>query len=259
MTGCVQRVPALRVPGWQAIPNLVHGFYGRRGGVSGGPFAELNLSRRVGDDPQAVQENWRRMAGAFQGDFQFATSRQVHGTAVVTVDMPGAETETGDALVSNTAGVGLSVLTADCVPILLVAPQQRVVAAVHAGWRGTVAGIAERVVRHLERTFRIEPAALHVALGPAIGQCCYEVGSDLADALERRWGRMPEAIRRDQGPGARVDLRRATAIVLAHLGVRTANIVSVGPCTKCAATDYFSYRAAQVTTGRQLSFIGWLR
>src|SRR5262249_39887769 len=143
------RLPVLQVEGWEAIPDLVHGFYGRRGGASEGVFAALNLSVRVGDSPQAVEENWCRLTHALGGASRVVTMRQVHGADVATVDDAGAAVEEADALVSRARGVVLGVLTADCVPILLVAPHERVVAAVHAGWRGSVAGIARRAVQHL--------------------------------------------------------------------------------------------------------------
>lgn len=264
MVDSTSQLQVLRVPDWERIPHLVHGFCGRRGGVSRGVFAELNLSLRVGDEPEAVDENWRRVSRTTGGFLRFATMKQVHGTHVATVE-PG---ETGaveaDALVTRSCGVALSVLTADCVPILLVAPRHRVVAAVHAGWRGTVAGIAARTVQHLQATFNVEPVGVHAALGPAIGGCCYEVDRGIVDELERRWGAMPAAVGADPRQAkAMLDLRRANAALLTRAGVPETQISATGPCTRCAVTDYFSYRATAYAatgssaTGRQLSFIGW--
>jgi YfiH family protein len=261
------RLPILRVSDWAGIPHLVHGFCGRQGGVSRGDFAELNMSRHVGDHPAAVQENWRRVDGAIGGRVRFVIMTQVHGAHVTAVEPGMAEAVEADALVTRATGLALCILTADCVPILLVAPQHTVVGAVHAGWRGTVAGVAARTVRHLKDVLNVEPAALHAALGPAIGSCCYEVDRHIVDELERQWGAMPDAVCRDpHGPKARLDLRRANAVILASAGVPTTRISTTGPCTRCAATAYFSYRAATATagrtagngaTGRQLSFIGW--
>jgi YfiH family protein len=246
----------LQVPGWERIPQLVHGFCGRRGGVSCGVYAELNLSSRVGDETEAVRENWQRATAVSGGGMHFTTMHQVHGTDVVTV-VPGM-THAGeaDAMVTAAAGVALSVLTADCVPILLVAPQQRVAAAVHAGWRGTVAGIAARAVQHMQWLFKVEPDSLHAALGPAIGGCCYEVDRAIVDELEQRWGALPGPVR-SHTHKPRLDLRRANAAMLMQVGVREAHISHVGPCTRCATAEYFSYRAVGGETGRQLSFIGW--
>ena len=256
MADRTHRLPALRVPAWETIPDLVHGFLGRRGGVSRGSFAELNLSYRVGDRAEPVQENWRR-ASAEAGGMRRAHMRQVHGDRVVTVDAATTDAGEADAMVTTVATTVLGVLTADCVPILLVAPRHHVVAAVHAGWRGTLAGVAQRAVRHIAQTFGTPVTELRAALGPAIGGCCYEVDRDIADAVEHTWGRMPKAVRRDGGTKAMLDLRRANATILESIGVRPAHILSVGPCTRCTAAAYFSHRAARGPTGRQWSFIGW--
>ncbi len=261
------RLRILRVPQWNNLPHLVHGFCGRRGGCSQGAFAELNLSCDVGDDVDAVADNWRRVGRAVGAAMHFATMKQVHGTRIVTVRHRAGNKREADALVTREAGVALSILTADCVPILLAAPDHHAVAAVHAGWRGTIAGIAARTVRHMESRFTVPARSLRAALGPSIGGCCYEVDQDIVDRLEERWGAMPNAVRRDGPPDIRpgkalLDLRRANAAILARVGIPLANITCIGSCTRCAATKYFSYRAASLmsigaVTGRQLSFIGW--
>jgi YfiH family protein len=260
--GTAHPLHPLQVPAWKSIPGLVHGFCGRRGGVSRGDFAELNLSFRVGDAPAAVRENWRRVTDMFASVVQVVTMRQVHGTRVTVV--PDGRTDPGEAdgMVTRSRGVALGVLTADCVPILLAVPLRRTVAAIHAGWRGTVAGIAPRAVAYLAEQFDVTPAEILAALGPAIGGCCYEVDHDIVDELQQHWGAMPEAIVRQGRAKARLDLRRANAGLLTRAGVRPAAITTVGPCTQCSTSEYFSYRGRRAatgrpTTGRQLSFIGW--
>src|SRR5262249_3889875 len=153
----------------------------------------------------------------------------------------------------------------DCVPLLLVAPRHHLVAAVHAGWRGTLAGIAGRTLRYLHEQCGVTPDAVQAALGPAIGGCCYEVDAGVADALEGQGGGMPHAVRRRTAahvPSAKatVDLRQINRVQLCAAGVPAGAIVDIGPCTRCAVTEYFSHRGATqagTTTGRQLSFIGW--
>jgi len=253
----------LQVGGWQHIPGLVHGFCGRLGGVSRGPFAALNLATRVGDDAAAVGENWRRMRAVIGATMQMALPQQVHGAEVLAVDDGLVDQPAADAVAARVPQVAVAVLTADCAPLLLVAAGQHVVAAVHAGWRGTVAGIAARAIDFLQQRFAVPPAGVSAALGPTIGACCYEVGTEIVDALETRWGTMPGAVTRRHGPGkARLDLRHANTAILEAAGVPANQIVHVGPCTCCAAAEYFSYRAARGAegvgvTGRQLSFIGW--
>jgi YfiH family protein len=248
-------VPILRWPQWVDIPPLTHGFCGRRGGVSQGDFARLNLSFGVGDDPQCVEENWRRLAAAVPG-VRFVTMQQRHAADIAHIDERVLQPPEADALVTRCAGVALCILTADCVPILLVAPEQRVIAAVHAGWRGTLLGIVQRVIVEMRGSFGVEPSALHAVLGPAIDGCCYEVERRVTDELEQRWGVMPDATVL-RGAKSRLDLRRANAAILTASGVPLPRIARVGPCTRCASGKYFSYRGAAGRTGRQVSFIGW--
>jgi YfiH family protein len=248
-------LPILLNPHWHRIPQLMHGFCGRRGGASRGDFGELNLSLRVGDDPQCVRENWRRLAAAVPG-VRFVTMRQHHGLTVAHVDENVSEPPDADALVTRCTAVALCILTADCVPILLAAPEHGVIAAVHAGWRGTLLGIAQRAVAEMHESFGINPAEIEAALGPAIDGPCYEVERHIADELEQRWGAMPDAIA-SEGGKSRIDLRCANATILAASGVPPSHIIRVGPCTRCAGEEYFSYRGAAGRTGRQVSFIGW--
>lgn len=245
----------LGVPGWETIPGLVHGFLGRHGGVSRGDCASLNLGRRTDDVPAAVGANWARVRERFR-NIDIVTMRQVHGTRVERVCTAGEECQATDGLVTNAPGLALGVLTADCVPILMVAPAARVVLAVHAGWRGTVAGIVPEAVRVAQREFGLDPAALHAALGPAIGGCCYEVGVEIGADLERRWGVMPDAW---QGGATRgmLDLRRTNRNLLMASGVPAGQIAEVGPCTACSADAYFSHRRSNGRAGRQLSLVGW--
>jgi YfiH family protein len=248
-------LPILRVPRWDLIPQLTHGFCGRRGGLSRGGFAALNLSSRVGDEPRCVRENWRRLGAAVPG-VRFVTMQQQHGAEVASVNESGLQRPAADALVTRSAGLALCILTADCVPILLVAPERRVIAAVHAGWRGTLLGIAHRAVMEMRDRFAVKASEVSAALGPAIGGCCYEVERRITDELEQRWGAMPSAIT-PRGAKSQLDLRRANTAILVAAGVPAPHIACIGPCTRCAAAEYFSYRGTGGSTGRQVSFIGW--
>jgi YfiH family protein len=251
----------VRVPDWADIPGLVHGFCGRRGGVSSGPYADLNLSYRVGDDPHAVRVNWARVKASIGPDIKCVTMHQVHGAEIAVVR--GADDPVGDvdALVSDSPGLGLCVLTADCVPILLVAEAVGCVAAVHAGWRGTLAGLVTRVVGSMAARCGGDPTRLRAALGPAIGGCCYEVDEAIVASLEARWGLMPAAVhRRSERPAkAHLDLRAVNRALLVAAGVPADRVVSVGPCTRCTPGEYFSHRGSGTNgaTGRQASIVGW--
>jgi len=248
-------LPRVQVPAWQGIGGLVHGFLGRHGGVSAGDCASLNLSASVEDASTALESNWDRVRREFPG-IVMVTMRQVHGAQVVRVDQATTEIGPADGLITRACGVGLGVLTADCVPILMIAPRERIALAVHAGWRGTLAGIAHAAVGAAQHEFGIRATELLAALGPAIGGCCYEVEAHIGAELEDRWGRMPEAWRRHGDRGS-LDLRQANLAILAAAGVSPGSIAAVGPCTACRPAEYFSHRGAGGRTGRQLSFVGW--
>jgi len=160
-----------------------HGFFTRRGGVSTGPYASLNGSLSGGDDRAAVQAN-RDLVARSLGAAAMAGLTQVHGAAVVTVDQPwpaGAGPR-ADAMVTRRPGVALGVITADCAPVLLADPAAGVVGAVHAGWRGAVAGVLEATVSAMA-ALGADPARIAAAVGPCIRQPSYEVGADLRDAV----------------------------------------------------------------------------
>jgi YfiH family protein len=252
-------ITALKVPGWERYPGLVHGFMGRRGGKSVGPYAGLNVSYRVGDDPKVVSQNVCDMKLAIGiHDGRIVTMRQVHGDNVIEVsESKIKEAGEADAMVTAKAGVFLGVLTADCVPILIIAPNERLAAVVHAGWRGAVAGIAAKAVSYLADIYRVGPETLEAALGPSIGPCCYEVGEDVIEPLVARWGSLAEEMIM-AGPGnPHVDLRRLNRAILADAGIASERIFELGPCTKCAQDEYFSYRRTGQETGRQMSVVGW--
>lgn len=250
----------IKVPQWENYKGLLHGFMGRRGGKSAAPYAGLNTSYRVGDDPKVVSHNVcdvKLAAGIHDG--RVVTMRQVHGDNIVEVkDKNLKEAGEADGMITGEVDLYLAVLTADCVPLLIVAPKQKLAAAVHAGWRGTLAGIAEKTVRLLESKYDVAAADLEVALGPSIGSCCYEVKDDVAGPLMKRWGRLttPSIVVKDGK--SFVNLRRLNRDILRAAGVPGSQLHQIGPCTSCAADDFFSYRRERSDTGRQMSLIGWL-
>jgi YfiH family protein len=208
-----------------------------------------------------VHEPWRVVAGLRHGflagrvepESIVLCPRQVHGTRVVTAD-PDAERTQADGSVTAAPGTLVGVVTADCVPVLLLARRRRVVAAVHAGWRGAAAGIVDEALAHLRRAFDVEPREVEAALGPAIGVCCYEVGAEVRDAFVRESGDTTAPAWREDGSRLQLDLRRAVALLLRRAGVQ--QVATIGPCTRCDP-EYCSYRRDGAGSGRQVSFIGW--
>jgi hypothetical protein len=246
--------PLLQVPGWAAY-GVAHGFFGRCGGFSGGALASLNLSERVGDRHWSVAANWAQVSRALPG-LRVVRMHQVHGRRVVRVRFESDRVGEADGLLTTAPGIGLAVLTADCVPILAVAPRHGAIMALHAGWRGSLAGIAAAALRLAADELAIAPGEWQVALGPAIGGCCYEVEREIGDGFVDRWGAMPDAWQ-PAGHRGQLDLRRANRAILVAQGVPPEAIVDVGPCTSCASTEFFSHRRSGGRTGRQLSLIGW--
>jgi hypothetical protein len=250
----------LKAPAWEDRAGLLHGFLGRRGGKSTGRYAGLNLSFRVGDDPQAVKDNMcdmKRAVGAH--DLRIVTMKQVHGDRIVEVrDKSLKEAGEADGMVTEERGLFLAALTADCVPILFAVPGRTVVAVVHAGWRGTLAGIAGNAAELLRERYGVAPDSVEVALGPSIGPCCYEIGADVSMPLLEKWGSIARRSLSATNGKTFLNLRKLNRLILESAGVPTEQIRNVGPCTSCAADDFFSYRREKGETGRQISFIGWL-
>jgi YfiH family protein len=220
-------------------------FSTRRGGVSEGPFASLNLGRRTGDEGERVEANRERLAGAVGHDWgAFARAIQVHGTRVRRVEQrPAREDpwEEADGHATALAGVPALVFVADCLPIALVAPGA--VAMVHAGWRGLADGIvAEGVAAVGGEGGR---GSMSAAIGPGIGRCCYEVGDEVRE-------RFPA----EAADGRRLDLTLAARRALEAAGV--AEVHDAGLCTACHPDLFFSHRRDDGVTGRQAGVV-WRR
>ena len=169
--------------------------------------------------------------------------KQVHGAACIFAAGRSGNLGPGDALLDDTPGAVLAVKTADCVPVLLVDARRRAIAAVHAGWRGTVAGIVQRAVEAMCERFGTAPEDLHAAIGPAIGKCCYEVGPDVAKYFGRQ-GR------------AHVNLEAANRQQLLTAGLAADRIHAADLCTMCNPAEFHSYRRDREAAGRMYSFIG---
>ncbi|MBX3023283.1 peptidoglycan editing factor PgeF [bacterium] len=248
--------PLLQVASWVGQGGVGHGFFGRRGGFSGGVLASLNLSERVGDRPWTVGANWTQVRRALPG-LRIVRMQQVHGARVVHVATDHDAVGEADGLLTTAPGIGLAVLTADCVPLLAMAPRHGAVMALHAGWRGSLAGIAAAGLRRAASELGIPAADWQVALGPSIGGCCYRVEAAIGDQFVDRWGAMPDAWQPAGGHG-QLDLRQVNRLILVAEGVPSEAIVDVGPCTSCASDEFFSHRRSGGRAGRQLSVIGRL-
>jgi YfiH family protein len=229
---------ALQSPLLATVPGLCHGF-------------EIGLASAMGVARREEGKHALAQALAPCGRLQFLT--QVHGVEMVEAPWFGAPA--ADAAVARKAGDIVAVSTADCVPILLVDQAAQVAAAVHAGWRGTAAGIARRAVEALVAC-GAEPARIVAAIGPAIGACCYEVGDELRD----RFG--PDAAE-FLGAGSdgrpHLDLRGLNQRQLEGSGLRREHVDHITRCTACDPARLPSYRREGRDCGRILSYVGWVR
>jgi YfiH family protein len=208
----------------------------RTGGVSGGPYASLNLGGHVGDDPERVAENRRRVAaGAGVAADQLALCEQVHGRAVVDADA-GWAGAAGDALLTRDADLAIAVLVADCVPVVLVAPGPHRLAVAHAGWRGLDAGVLAATLEALDA----DGDEVLAGIGPSISRSRYQVGPEVAE----RFAHVAGAVHPDTGDRRRLDLEVIARAQLVALGVPDQSIVAIAHTTD-EGDRFFSDRAAR--------------
>ncbi|RJX21591.1 MAG: peptidoglycan editing factor PgeF [Ammonifex sp.] len=240
---------------------MAHAFSTRLGGVSEGAYTSLNLSFAVGDRPERVVENRRRLAGALGYDPQrMVCGRQVHGdkVAVVTLGEAGAGAlglqtalPATDGLITGTPGLPLVAYFADCVPVVFADPENRAIALAHAGWRGTLQEIARKALEKMTEAFGTHPPECLVSIGPAIGPCCYEVDHSVA-ARFTRWG--PTVGAKKSGKWF-VDLWEANRQILLGAGVRPERITVIKMCTACNRELMFSHRRDGGETGRMAAVV----
>jgi YfiH family protein len=187
------------------------------------------------------------------------TVRQVHGDSLLVVDSAGVapdESDEGhDGILTDRPGILLAVATADCVPILMADPETRTVAAVHAGWRGSLKRIAPKAVETMRRRFGAEPENLRVAIGPSAGPCCYEVNGVVLDPLKRVFRTWRSVVRETPGGKGMLDLRSLNRLQLMESGVQGSRIETIEECTVCRPDRYDSYRREGPGAGRMFSGI----
>ncbi len=251
---------------WLTSPLLSgvrHGFSTRQGGVSAAPWNSLNLGVGRGDDPAAVVENYRRFCGAVGMDEnRVVLSKQVHETTVrvCTADDAGkglwsSRDYTADALITNEPDLPLVVFSADCGIILLYDPVRKAAGAVHAGWRGCAAGIVEKAVRAMADAFSSDPRHLLAAVGPCIGQCCFETDSDVPAAMEAALGDDAAPYIEHRGAKYHADLAGLNRQWLLRAGLTPDHIDTCGLCTACRPDLFWSHRKMGEARGAQVAMI----
>ena len=279
----------LPIPGWD-LPWLWSGFSTRKGGLtraycSEDAPGELNLGFTEADDRATVLANRRLLAEAVTGDAQspLLALKQIHSNLVVETTSPAADRQVprrADGHITAESGLLLAVQTADCIPVLVADRRQRIVAAFHAGWRGTVKRIVESGVGRMRLDYGSRPADLIAAIGPGASACCYSVGEEVLSEFESQFSYARELFHEvyssdpvktrypmlfltqrapghsSIGPSLHVDLVEANRRQLLACGLSPQSIQVVGGCTQCQGDFFFSHRASQGHTGRMMAVIG---
>ncbi len=238
----------------------VHGFAARLGGVSQGALSSLNMSRREADSPENIRQNRHRFCQAVDIPYEsLFLVKQVHSQRVLIVD--NALFEAGkvnpieaDAMVTNLPNIALGILTADCLPVILIHSRAKAVGAVHAGWRGSAQLIAQEAVRAMLDCYGGRAEDIYACLGPCIGPECYEVGEEVADVFRRQSPKWQDYLSRNER-GWRLDLAQANLVQLTRMGVPAGNINLIRLCTSCRQDLFFSHRGSGGQAGRQMNVV----
>lgn len=249
-------------PDWTGT---AHGFSTRLGGVSPAPWDSLNLGASRGDVPANVRENFRRLCAALGADpGALVKNHQVHSTRIrpvtkadVMEDPAAPGVFEADGLVTDQTGVCLTIFSGDCIPILLYDPVRRCIAAAHAGWRGTAAGIAARAAEAMVRDYGCSARNILAAIGPGIGPCCFETHIDVPNDLRAGLGRGAEPFIRPLPGGEKyqVDLKKANGRWLERSGLDPNHIAICSACTACDLDTFWSHRVQGTTRGSMAAMI----
>jgi len=243
-----------------------HMFSTRIGGVSEGCFESLDLSFSRGDDPEKVAENFTRAAKAIGSDIKYITiARQTHGTKVRLVD----ENDCGrgvtkerylegyDGLLTDKKGVMLVTLHADCIPLYFLDPVKKAIALSHAGWRGTVDGMAERTILKMEEVFGSNREDILAGIGPGISKCCFEVSADVRDEFVSKLPFSESFIRKGERTDKYyIDLKAVNKELMLNMGISERNIEVSDECTMCLEDKFFSHRRMGEKRGSMAAFLG---
>lgn len=235
---------------FEPFPNVRAAITTRHGGVSLPPFDSLNLSTSVGDDPSAVQENYRRVHQALALDLRTtvdARQAQAGDVAIITGQHRGTRINQVDALATNVPGIPLMLRFADCVPIFFYDPFHRAIAVAHAGWRGTVAKVVANTVHAMKEAFGTHAEDIRSCVGPSIGPCCYNIGGDVRVRVQEAFAAADDLLI-TRSDSVSLDLWEANASILRDLGVGEIEIA--GMCTSDNTGDLYSWRKENARTGR---------
>lgn len=259
-------VPYIQFKNLSATGIVKHGFSTRKGGVSTGIFSSMNLNFKRGDDPDAVLENYRRMAAALNMRVEdMVLSDQTHTTnvRVITEEDRGKgilkpqDYSDVDGMITNVPGIVLVTSYADCVPLYFVDPVRKAIGLSHSGWKGTVGYIGQKTVEKMHEVYGSEPKDIVAAIGPSICQSCYEVSDDVAEAFRANFTADEAAdILLDKGNGKyQLDLWKANWYVLTDAGILPEHLSVTDLCTACHPDLLWSHRKTNGQRGGLSAFL----
>ncbi len=249
-------------------PNLLAGFTTKTGGISDFPFHSMNTAFHVFDQDEKVKENRRILGDQLHFPVErWVGAEQTHEASIVKIEdshagLGSLDYQTAlkatDGLYTKNSGILLTLCFADCVPVYLIAPRHHLIGIVHAGWKGTVAGIGSSMVEIWGQVEGVQPEEIYAAIGPSICQNCYTVDkkviNNLEVILEEQTKTAYNQITENQ---FQLDLKRANALILQKAGILPEKIVTTNFCTSCDDSYFFSHRRDEGKTGRMLGVIGW--
>ncbi len=257
------------ITSWMQLnSNLCVGFSTRNGGYSKKEFSSLNLALHVEDIKEDVIANRKLISKVLNFSFNSWTcADQVHYNNIKVIskidrgkgrcDQNTAIPFT-DGLVTDVSDILLTSFYADCVPIFFFDPIKNVIGLAHAGWKGTMLMIGEKMVKTMHKVYNSNINDIRVVIGPSIGQCCYEVDSNLVDQLLSKLKNLPKGIIQEKGNGKYyLDLKKANYVIIERSGIKSKNIEVSSLCTSCSNDLFYSYRKEKGKTGRMASWIGF--
>lgn len=239
-------------PNLARFPEIRHGVFTRLSGFSKAPFQGLNVSINVGDDPENIARNRHAISTCLDED-ELVFIHQVHGSDIILLKKENSDSprvdkvQTGDAVITDIPGKMLVIQVADCQPVLLFDPDQKVVAAVHSGWRGSLQNIIGKTIMSMVQHFHCNPEKIIAGIGPSLGPCCCEF-------IHYR-EEIPSSFWKYQKNEHHFDFWELSCDQIRETGVRPGNIHISGLCTKCRNDLFFSYRSQKIT-GRCAGVIG---
>ncbi|MCR6544534.1 peptidoglycan editing factor PgeF [Dehalobacterium formicoaceticum] len=261
----IQDTYIFTIPDFSRSGLVKHGFTCRLGGVSQGDFSSLNLAFHVGDDPDHVIANRKKIVHLLGGKLEsLVASEQVHDHQVFVVGASdqgrGSDTyETAipctDALITDVPGVMLSSYYADCVPLFFLDPEHQVIALAHAGWRGTVLHMGVITLKKMSETYGTRPEKCLVGIGPSIGSCCFQVDQKVLDVFASSFDFYQQYTKAQGEDKWTIDLPGVNEQLLIQSGVQPEHITKSDLCTSCNIDLFFSHRKEQGRTGRQAALI----